>query len=204
MDRKEYLNQISAKAAPAKKGLPAFFASKYFWIVIACVVAIIALLGIGSAISGSKEPPQNRLYSLLLQVDNVHSAVEQYQNDVKSSTLRGYATSLNTILASTSGQLTAFVTEVYKYKPKLVPEKIQAEAAQHNDELNNELFEAKITGDLDEIFDLKMVYEISLIMNLEEVVLQNSNNEALIEMLTNSYNNLQKQYSDFDDWNLGM
>ena len=204
MDRKEYLNQISAKPTPTQKGLPAFFTSKYFWIVIACVIAIIALLGIGSAISGSKEPPENRLYSLLLQVDNVHSATEEYQNIIKSSTLRGYATSLNTILATTSGELTAYVTEVYKYNPKKLPEKLQAEATQHSEELSNELFEAKITGNLDEIFDLKMVYEISLILNQEDAILKTAKNEALVNMLTNSYNNLMAQYTNFDEWSIGM
>lgn len=204
MDRKEYLNQISAKSTPTQKGLPPFLTSKFFWIIMVCLLAIVAILGIGSAITGSKEPPENRFYALLLQVDNVRGVTEQYQDVLKSSTLRGYTTSLNTILASTSSELTAFVTEVYKYNPKKLPEKITTEAAQHNEELNNELFEAKITGNLDEIFDLKMIYEISLIMNQEEAILQTAKNEALVNMLTNSYNNLQAQYNNFNEWTIGM
>lgn len=205
MDRKEYLNQISQQAKPVqKRGLPDFFKSKIFWLILGILAFAILIMAVGGAISSNQEPPQNRLYRLLLQLDNTRASVDEYQPDVKSSTLRGYSASLSSILSNTSSELTAYLTAVYQYKPKVIPEKIQAEAAAHSEELNNELFVAKINGDLDNIFDLKMVYEISLISTQEAAILEKTTNEDLSGILLPSYQSLQNIYNDFDDWTVGM
>ena len=204
MDRKEYLNQISKSAKPVKKrgGLPDFIHSKIFWGIVGALAFALLIIIVGSVLSGSKEPPQNRIYALLLQIDNTRNSVDEYQTEVKNSTLRGYATSLSSILSNTSSELTAYASAVYKYKPKTVPQKIQRQATEHSDELNNDLFVAKINGDLDNIFDIKMSYEIELIANQEAAILSTATNEDLIGILTPSYESLSNLYDDFNEWTI--
>lgn len=205
MDRKEYLNQISNNAKPVKKsgGLPDFVHSKIFWVIIGVLGLAVIIMIIGGVLSGSKkDTPQDRLYTLLLRIDNTRSIVDEYQVDVKNSTLRGYGTSLSSILGNTSSQLTSYVTEVYKYKPKNVPEKIQTTATENADELNNELFVAKINADLDNIFDLKMVHEIAVITNQEADILNTTKNEDIIGILSPSLDSLTNLYDDFNEWTI--
>ena len=204
MDRKEYLNQISAKTTPTKKGLPSFLTSKFFWIIIACLFGIVLILGIGAALSGNKTTTEDRVTELILQLDGLNSTIGEYQDSIRSSTLRGYSASLSSILGSTSSNLTAFATEKYDYKPKNVDKKLQDSVNEHMTELNDELFSAKINGNLDEIFDLKMVYEISLVATQEEAILKSSQNESLQEMLTSSLSSLERLYDNFDQYTLGM
>ena len=206
MDRKEYLNQISNQAKPVKKrgGLPEIFHSKILWIIVGVLGLAVLIMIIGGILSGNQQPPQNRLYRLLLQIDNTRASVDEYQPYVKNSTLRGYSASLSSILGSTSSDLTAYVTATYNYKPKTVPEKIQTDAAQYAEELNHDLFVAKINGDLDNIFDLKMVHEITLIANQEVDILNTTKNEDLINILSPSLDSLTNLYNNFDQWTIDM
>ena len=204
MNKQEYLNQISAPAPVAKKGLPGFFRSKFFWIIIGALAALVLIMGIGAALSGNKVSPSERVSELILQIDGLNSTIGEYQNSLRSSTLRGYSASLAGSLGSTSANLTAYATEVYKYKEKDVPEEVRGPVDEHLNELNEELFSAKINGNLDEIFDLKMVYEISLVMTAEEALMKLVNNETLQGQLDSSLRSLENLYNDFDEYTVGM
>lgn len=207
MDKQEYLNQISAHVAPPKKGLPNFLTSKIFWFIIGALLFAALIMIVGSAATSGRVTNEERVIELMLHVDNTNNAVNTYRYNVKSSALRSYSASLGTILSDISAKLNNYAVQVYEYNPKKPTPKIQTimdNAALASQELNNELFTAKITGNLDNVYDLKMVYEISTIITQEEAILNSSDNPDLTNILAPSIDSLNTIYKNFDEYEVGI
>ncbi|MBQ1387551.1 hypothetical protein IIY68_02055 [Candidatus Saccharibacteria bacterium] len=200
MDRQEYLNQISMKSRPAKNSKSGIFASKFFWVGVIGAAIFILILIIGGILSGARGNNKDRLLALVLHIDNTSEAIGEYQPNVKSSDLRSYSASLNGVLSNTSRELTNYIAEKYNMKPKDANENIAEEETLAKDDLVNELFEAKINGNLDRIYAHKMAYEISLITSREIQLYKSTNNESLKEILDTSYNSLSNLYDKFNDF----
>ena len=200
MDRQEYLNQISMKSRPAKNSKSGIFASKFFWVGVIGAAIFILILIIGGILSGARGNNKDRLLALVLHIDNTSEAIGEYQPNVKSSDLRSYSASLNGVLSNTSRELTNYIAEKYNMKPKDANENIAEEETLAKDDLVNELFEAKINGNLDRIYAHKMAYEISLITSREIQLYKSTNNESLKEILDTSYNSLSNIYDKFNDF----
>ena len=200
MDRQEYLNQISAANHPVKKPKTGIFSSKIFWLIVSAVAAFILIVILGSVLGSGKTSDKDKIFSLILHLDNTQAVISEYQPNVKSSDLRSHSASLNSILSNTSKELTEYATSKYNYKQKDVKKSITEEETTAKDGLANELFQAKINGNLDRIYAHKMAYEISLIANREAQLLKSINNETLKNALTTSYNSLNNLYDKFNDF----
>ncbi|MBR0467988.1 hypothetical protein IJJ53_03780 [Candidatus Saccharibacteria bacterium] len=200
MDRQEYLNQISATNQPTKSPKSGIFASKFFWVGVIGVAAFILIMIIGSALGGGGTSAKDKLYALILHINNTSELIGEYQPNVKSSELRSHSASLSSILANTNKGLNDYATSKYNFKEKDIPKKITEEETTAKDELQSELFEAKINGILDRVYAHKMAYEISLITTRESQLLKSANNDDLKEALTASYNSLNNLYSKFNDF----
>ena len=200
MDRQEYLNQISTKKQPAKAQKSGIFASKFFWAGLIGVGALVFVMIIGGILSGVRGNDKERLFALILHIDNTSEVIGEYQSHVKSSNLRSHSASLASVLSNTSKDLTSYATEKYDFKAKNVDKNIIEEETTAKDGLSNELFEAKINGILDRIYAHKMAYEISLIASSEAQLLKSTNNETLKNALTTSYNSLDNLYDKFNDF----
>lgn len=200
MDRQEYLNQISMKSRPTKNSKSGVFASKFFWVGVIGAAIFILILIIGGILGGARGNDKDRLLALILHMDNTSEVIEEYQPNVKSSDLRSYSASLHGVLSNTSRELTNYIAEKYNIKPKDANERITEEETLAKDDLANELFEAKINGNLDRIYAHKMAYEISLITSREIQLYKSTNNENLKEVLDTSYNSLSNLYDKFNDF----
>ena len=88
----------------------------------------------------------------------------------------------------------------YDYKENSVEKALTEEATLHKDEIENDLFNAKINGNLDRIYAHKMAYEISLISASESEIYNDSSDESLRNVLNTSYQSLENLYSLFDDF----
>lgn len=203
MDGQEYLNQISASVRPEKKSSKmggGFMSSPIFKVLIVGVVALALIIIIGSLLSGGESSLDKNL-SLKLHIDNTMETISTYRGNLKSSNLRSSSVSLSSILSNTSRELGDYIAEKYpSYKEGKEDEDIVEEATLHSDELNNTLFEAKISGTLDRIYAHKMAYEISLITTKEESLLASSRDDDLKNILETSYNSLANLYSNFSDF----
>ncbi|MBO4812601.1 hypothetical protein J5491_00395 [Candidatus Saccharibacteria bacterium] len=210
MDRQEYLNQISASNKPANTKTNGKFgnilSSKILWIVVGAVVLFIILAVLGSVISGSKSGVKEKLYSFDMHMDNSMDVFDKYRNKVKSSTLRSYYTTLSSLIVNVSGDLDSYMAEKYTGKnntaKKVLGEKKIDQLNLEKDALENELFEAKINGNLDRVFEYKMTYEIATFMNEESDIANSTNDSDLVEILVNSYyslENLHNQMSGFSE-----
>ena len=188
------------KSRPAKNSKSGIFASKFFWVGVIGAAIFILILIIGGILSGARGNNKDRLLALVLHIDNTSEAIGEYQPNVKSSDLRSYSASLNGVLSNTSRELTNYIAEKYNMKPKDANENIAEEETLAKDDLVNELFEAKINGNLDRIYAHKMAYEISLITSREIQLYKSTNNESLKEILDTSYNSLSNLYDKFNDF----
>lgn len=201
MDRQEYLNQISKSNQSVNKSKRSgVFASKFFWVAVVGVVALILIIIVGSALGGGKSSTKEKVFSLILHTKNVSEIVGEYQPNIKSSDLRSYSASLNSILSDTNSKITEYAENKYKYKEKDVKKSIAEEEAAAKDSLTNELFEAKINGNLDRVYAHKMAYEISLIATYEAQIIKSANDETLENILNTSYESLDNLYSKFNDF----
>ena len=166
MDRQEYLNQISASNRPVNTKTNGKFgnilSSKITWIVVGAVALFIIFAIIGGILSGSKSGVKEKIYSFNTHVDNAMSVFDSYRTKVKSSSLRSYNTTLSSLLVNVKGQLENYLSEKNKGKSenaeKVLGKKKIEQLTLEMDDLDSELFEAKINGNLDRVFENKMSY----------------------------------------------
>lgn len=199
MEGQEYLNQISAENRPVKKPRVGDFALKILKVILIGIVGVIIVLIINSIITGARSSEKELNFKLQLHIDNTAEVISNYQSDVKSSNLRSSSASLYSVLSNTSRELTNYLDERYE-KNKNVDKNLKEEAKTAKDELEVELFEAKINGNLDRIYAHKMAYEISLIMNEETKLIKTTGNDTLKGILEASYGSLENLYNNFNNF----
>ena len=201
MNGQEYLNQISADSRPVKKSKMAnILSSKYFLIGGGIVIALIIIMIIGSILSGNKGGEKNDSYRLYLHLTNTTDLIGTYQNDVKSSKLRADSASLNSVLSIALKELTDYLTAKYGFKEKNIDKDFVEEATTAKDELDSELFEAKINGVLDRVYAHKMAYEISTIKVEEAKLIKETKSDELKKVLDESYKSLDTLLANFSDF----
>lgn len=204
MDNQEYLNQISAKPETAKpsKGAGDFFSSKVVWLLVGAAGLLILFAIIGAVLNAGKGDIEEDLVWLQLHLESTADVISEYQPKVKSSGLRSNSASLSTVITNTDSKITQYLTEKYtdkKGSDKALTEQIKTE----QDALLQELFEAKITGVLDRIYAHKMAYEISKFMSEETKIYNETGDDALKEILDESYGSLEKLYDNFNNFSEG-
>ncbi len=201
MDGQEYLNQISAENRPTKnQKMQGILSSKIFLVIMIGIVALIAIMIVGSILGGGGGGDKNNNIKLLLHLNSTAELVKEYQPNIKSSSLRASSASLDSVLNVTSKSVDDYLVEKYNYKEKNADKKIVEQIESEKESLAAELFEAKINGVLDRIFAHKMTYEITVFMAEEEKVLSATKNDALKEALTASYDSLKNLYNEFNDF----
>ena len=175
--------------------------SPFFKVIAGGVLAFALIMVFSSIILGGKANVKEQTLSLKFTVENTLQMISDYQNKLKSSDLRSSTASLYSVLSNTDRSLEEYVTEKYSYKKGSKDyTEIQEEATTHFDEVENDLFEAKINGLLDRVFAHKMAYEISMITTKEEGIYNASSDETLGTILTTSYNSLNNLYDKFSNF----
>ena len=202
MEGQEYLNQITESSKPVKKigEKKSFFSSRFMIVGAIGLAALLLIIILGSLLGGEKGGEKNLGTALILHIKNTSEEVQKYQPDVKSSELRSYSATLNGVLGDFEGRLTEYMVEKYGYKENKVDKKFLEEADAAKEELDSELFEAKINGILDRIFAHKMAYEITLIKN-EELKFKNATKSDLLKSeIDTSVSSLDEVYENFNNY----
>ncbi|MBR3322164.1 hypothetical protein IKG05_00780 [Candidatus Saccharibacteria bacterium] len=205
MDGQQYLNQISEsnRPAPKAKGINGLLSSKFFLVGAIGIALLIVIIIFGSILSSGKGDEKSLSYSLLLHLNNTTAIVQDYQPYIKSSNLRSYSASLQGILSNTSSQLTAYLEEKYNFNIKDISDSLEEEATLAKDDLESDLFEAKINGVLDRTYAYKIAYEIALITTEETSLIKSTKDESLQNILSSSYESLTTLYDQFDNFSEG-
>ncbi len=203
MDGQQYLDQISKTNLPkrATVGKKKFWQNKFFIISMIGVVGVLIIVLIGAIIKANTVSEKSLVEKLNLHLTGTISAIDEYQNYIKSSDLRSSSASLKGILSDTNSSVSSYATEKYNLKNTNNYDKALRETAEtDSEELKNDLFEAKINGILDRIYAHKMAYEISVIKSEEARIYDITNSSSLKEALDTSYKSLENLYSSFSDF----
>lgn len=206
MDGQQYLDQITEsnrpmqKAGSKKLGGRKWWKSKIFILCASGVGLIILIAILGAVISGNRVSEKSLDFALKLHLDYVTEVIDDYQADVKSASLRSHSASLKGVLTNTSSSLKSYMEDRYGFKDKDISKAMKEEAELEKDDLEKELFEAKINGILDRIYAHKMAYEISMIMAEESRIYDNTSNATLQSLLNESYESLTNLYDKFNDF----
>ena len=200
MDSQSYLNEISSVTRPVKSSKPDFLNNKFVLVGIIGVIGIILMAIVGTVLGGNKAGGKEQAIELKLRLDSTSQIITNYQKNVKSSDLRSSSASLDGVVTNTNRDLTNFLKETYKFES--AEEKTQLAEDEHREELDAELFEAKINGILDRIYAHKMAYEITIIMSMESKLYDSVSNEDLKGIIKTSYDSLkilQDKFSGFSE-----
>lgn len=201
MNGQEYLNQISAKNRPEKKtDSGGLLSSKFFLVGVIGVVALVLIIILGAVLGSGKGNEKELGIALKMHLNETLSIISEYQYNIRSSSLRADSASLNTVLNNTNKELGDYLTEVHGFEERNVGEKVLEEAKLQSDAIREELFVAKINGNLDRIYAIKMTYEISLFLSEEGKILKTTKNDQLEDILSTSYNSLTILYDKFNDF----
>jgi len=204
MDNQEYLNQISSNNRPIGGGIGGgILSSTYGKIGIISGAALILIILVGSILGGGKGGIRDQSYDLSKHIQNTMEVISRYQPRVKSSTLRSSSASLYGVLSNTDRELSAYLDEKYKLREKDLDKDMLAENDAAKEELDTELFEARINGILDRIYAHKMAYEISVISSKESKILNLKPSEDLKLLLDKSMSSLDNLYNNFNDFTEG-
>ena len=210
MENQEYLDQISAKSKPIDLNnkqsgfnLGGILHSKIFLVVTIGLGIFILLAIIGSLLGGNKKSLRTDLLKFQLHIDNTSNIINEYQPKVKSSILRSHSASLNNIISDTSINIANYINTKYggtKNDPKEDANLVE-QATTEKDAILNELFEAKINGNLDRAYAHRMTFEISSLMSEENSLLKDkSADEPLQAILNQSYSSLETLYNSFNEF----
>lgn len=203
MDSQDYLDQISREAKPKarpKNGFANFLKSGYFkWGSIATGVLLVIIL-LGAILGNRGESVQDKCVKLKFRLDQTNTVITEYQQFVKSSSLRSLSASLKGAFTNTSSQLLNFLSSAYGFEENKVDDAIIEEAELNADELSSEMFEAKINGLLDRTYAHKMALEIYSVMSEEAGIYNSTDQAALKEILQSSRDSLNNLYTQFNDF----
>ncbi len=202
MDNQEYLNQISSANRPAKAGGGGILSSGIAKIGAALLGLAVLIIIVGSFLGGGNTLT-DQIYGLKLRVNGTMEAISEYQPRVKSSLLRSSTASLYGVLSSVSLDLDNYLTEKKNFNEKNANKKVTEEVEADMEDLNSELFNARINGILDRVFAHKMAYAISVISSKESSLLNSTKDEDLKLSLDKSLTNLDNLYNNFNDFTEG-
>lgn len=196
MDKQSYLDSISKNQKTSRKSssLGNLLSSKAFKFGSIFVGLFIIIAIVGSILSGLNSNPK-ALLELNVKIDNLSATINTYRPSLKSSFLRGSATSLQTIFTETNKNISTALTASKDERKKAVEQ-----AAAKKKELDDELFSAKINGFLDRIFARKMAYEISILISDEQKIYSSTKNQNLKNALAQSIESLNNLYDSFDSF----
>ena len=204
MNNEEYLQQISSSVRPVKaKGGSSILSPKTIKIGLVAIGVVILLSVLGGILGGGKNVTRDRIFELKYRINNTMDVISTYQPYVKSSALRSSSASLHGTLTNVSQDLETYTKEKYKGMDKSTEKKIKEEATLEKDDLDSELFEAKINGVLDRIYAHKMAYEISVIKSKEATISNSTKDENLKLLLDKSITSLDNLYNNFNDFTEG-
>ena len=203
MDSQDYLDQISQSNRPTgPSGIMKIISSKYFKWGMAALALLIIIMIVGSML-GRGVTMREKCRDLKLRLEETEKVMEEYQQYIKSSSLRSLSASLRGVYANTATQLNNFMISAYGSGSESESKKdaAAAETAAFNAEvLADELFGAKINGLLDRTFAHKMALEIYSVASDEKGIVNSTNEAELKNILSSSYDSLNNLYTQFNEF----
>ncbi len=200
MDSEAYLNRIAASSRKNRSNNNSISSSIWVKVLIA-VTAVVLIFIVISNILDSGDSVKDKITSLKLHTTNLSNIIKTYQPRIKSSSLRSASASFNGVIINTTSGLSNYLTDKYGAKDdKEASKKITKKETDLYEELNDDLFSARINGLLDRTYASKMAYEITVISTRSKEILKLNKNSELKNILETSLNSLDNLYNSFNNY----
>lgn len=194
MNDLDYLNQISAPAAPAKTP---FLDKKFKIVFVILAIVIVLFIAISSILSSlpqesTVEIELGRLYN---NSSSIISTINTYNSSIKSSDLRSAGASLNTILTELTSDTENSLKTVYALTPTSFA--LTSEDSAALDKTNSTLESAKLNALLDDYYASEISYQISRLLIIEDLILAKTSSPTIVEPISSSYSSLEQLKNTF-------
>ncbi len=212
MNNMDYLNQISADTRPAKQST-SFFDSlpipanviKFIGLAFIFVFLMLIIIAvIPSLIPDKRKDFLDRLYT---RAYNVSTIIDENNSSIKSTRLRAICSNINSVLNTTQSStfdvlIASYGTGSDNKRTYTVSEKLTASEDKYLEEIDTELSQAYITGNLDRTYYRTILRETGLIISLEDELLNRSDslNNNYLNILTTSRSNLVALYTELQNF----
>lgn len=202
----DYLNKIAKDnrlaKKPGKMGGKISFDSNIVKFIIGAVVAVIFVVILGSILGKTDYKERDSMDKIFIRETNLAGLIEEYNDRVKSSTLRSMAKSLRSVLVESRAKVGSMLIDEYQAKDPEEPRdaKTLEDETQHYEELMARVNDGWLNGYLDRHYVRELTTEIVLLMSMESDVIERTNKAVVSTYLTESRNNLQTLYAQFDGY----
>lgn len=200
MDNKAYLDSIAVKGASNKK--EPILSAGMIKFIITGLIAFIVILIVGAMLSsGNSKLTDNyaKLYTRVNTLSDSNGPLATYQDKIKSSTLRAYNSTLQGSLSSTNTQLENLMSAL-KVDTTNIKSSILTDEADITTEYTNSLDEAYLVGNFDRVYASETLYQIQILLALENDIRTQTDNNSLATVLDQSINDLtilETNYKNF-------
>ena len=203
MNDLDYLNQISA-GVPSSKPVAPFFDKKTKTVLGIVAVAIVAIIVLFTVSSSAPKPLEadaelGRIYN---RSSSLLKTIDEYNRDVKSSSLRAAGSSLQTVLLELQSGSNSLLESYYGVKADSYP--LTGEDSSLLEGTNSNLEKARLNGLLDRHYASELAYQFSHLMIVEDQAISKSSSHTISEFLEDSKSSLtqlQETFASFSESN---
>lgn len=205
MDNQSYLDQIAVKGR-AKGPSEPLLSPLMIKIIIAGIIALITIVIVGSILNSANTTTITMYERLYSRINNLHGnggPFKKYAKYIRSSTLRGYASDLETSLLNTGNQITTAVSKV-GVDTKKISADVKKEESTRISNLLNKLENARLTGVIDPTYATSVSNEINQLMILERQVRAKTSDTGVAGIIDSSLRDLQTIYEKMHELSLTL
>ena len=168
------------------------FDGKFIMLIGGLLAALLVVIILSITLSFRGGGVAERSQLLYLQLSNLHASAGEYQNNLRSSSLRAVNSELSLQLTNSIRELSIALEgqgiDVSRINQGARPFVAQAE---HNENLNERLLNARLNAALDRIYGVTMSYELELILSNINQITNATRSDELRETLDGIAANLQ-------------
>lgn len=200
MDKKAYLEQIAVKGK--QQDSTPLFSPKLIKIIAVGLVLLITLLIVGAMLGSanhSNDATYQKLYLRLKNLSASSSPIYKYNDDIRSSTLRAYNSTLRTTLKTQTSDINALLPST-GVDLATIDATVSSEETALVTNFETRLKSGKLNGQFDRTYASETYYQITLLITLEREVATQTDNEQLKATLLNSVQALTKIQESFKNY----
>ncbi len=205
MDNQSYLDQIAVKGKTKVSGEP-LLSPLMIKIIIAGIIALITIVIVGSILNSANSTTISMYERLYLRVMNLHGSkgpFKKYSKFIRSSSLRGYASDLETSLTNTGNQIKGAVTKA-GVDTGNISNDVKKEESSRNSTLLNKLENARLTGVIDPTYATSVSNEINQLIILERQIRAKTSDTGVAGVIDTSLKDLEIIYENMHNLSLTL
>lgn len=173
-------------------------------LLVGLVIVAVLVMVCTNMLNSMRQKPITLAEQLVARCSNSLTVIDEYTDELRSSSMRTLAASLRDTLSGTSTEVTNYLTENHGYDLRAAEDtEIWANEVGLSEAITTDFENARLNGILDRTFAREAVLLIAEIISIESEIMARSDNEALTTILQNSTSSLQNLSNGFEEQQVG-